>query len=288
MRLLKLNRTFFLILILLIPFIGRSLNIKVYSESQIAIQKIVCFPNFLDTVGNYSLDRIEDNLFEYKGEMTKWIILDVIDIGGNTYRRKIYPNYYNERKLTLVLYIGQSDFYNFDNGAIKPYKPICDQFLVLLHEGENSDSISNKLEKLGLKQCKKGYPVYSFDGDCKERKVIQNKICQIVDGIDLIPLSYRFDGENCRYFSNQVDIILDPDLSLNEVAQLFQSVDIDDFNPIRQYGRLMNYTNCQYYTVYFSSDDMISYEFLKKLKNLYQKNEVLKIFTKNISYQIED
>ncbi len=283
MRLLKLNITLFLILILL-PFIGRSLNIKIYSEDQIAIQKIVCFPNFIDTTGNYSLDRIEGNLFEYTGEMTKWIILDITDTEGNTYRRKVYPNYYENHKLKIVLYTGQADYYSFNAGTPIPYIPICDQFLVLLHEGASSDSISNKLEKLRLKQSKKGYPVYSFNGDCIERRVKQKKIAQIADDIDLIPLSIRFNGENCRYFSNQVDIILDSDLSENEVAQLFHSVDMDDFKPIRQYGRLVNFDNCQYYRVSFSSDDMVCYTFLKKLKNLYQKNEVLKIFTKTIGY----
>jgi hypothetical protein len=108
--------------------------------------------------------------------------------------------------------------------------------------------------------------------------------------IDLVaPLAQPVEQDNlCRYFSSEVEVLVDSGLDDAAVARAFSQCGITSFRKVPLPDSFKNYGSGTAYLVQFPMEQMIGYEFLKTLKRLYDQPEFLMIRTESISHATPD
>lgn len=227
-----------------------------------------------------TLDFQDEKTLFLNRKSSGWLELEITDRDGTSYIRKLFAPLYRRTKNKPILYIGEFDYLYFTQGVIRPCQPIMDMVYIWSDNKITRNEYRSILDKIGINSISHKFPaIHEYSQDTT--MTFQFEELLKLDSILVSPV-YKFEDDHCRYWSNQVEVLTDPNLNEEKLNDLLNSIGIPNAFAINKYSRLEDYSNCSAFRIEFDTHDMLSYEFLIKLEKLYNMIPIYKIFTHGI------
>lgn len=244
---------------------------------------IVCYNlNSPDSILS-TLDFEDEKKLFFDGKSDEWVELIISDRKGSSFRRTMYLPLYYRTEYKPYLYIGNYEYLNFSQGILMPYQAVFDLIYIWSDYSSIRKNYKLKLLDMGLKPENINFPaLYKLPEDVPRNKLIEELIQ--IDSIRIAPIhTYDNDNHVYGYWSDRIEILTNPNLTEEKLNELLDSIGISEVKSIRPYSILKDYSSCNAFRIEFSKTDMLSYNFLIKLKQLHNLKPIYKIFTNSIT-----